>query len=458
MPVAPAWLAPALDYLPRWLGYQMRLTEQPGCQLAVAWQGEVVLEAAFGHADLTAGEALTPRHRYRVASHSKSFTAAGVLKLREQGRLKLDDTAGQYVEGLHPDIAAATIAQLLSHTAGIFRDGMDSSYWSDRAPFSDEARIRADLTLPPVIDANTRLKYSNHGFALAGLVIEAITGEPYRTWIEREIVRAAGLTETTADVPPPAGAPLARGHSGKALLGRRLAFPGDQSTHALASATGFISTAADLARFFSQLDPAAAASPLTPASRREMIQPRWPALHSIQERTYGLGVIGSVIGPWTCFGHSGGFQGYVTRSAAVRGQGLAVSVLTNASDGPAEVWMDGALRILQRFAAEGAPAPSSADWSGRWWSVWGPSDLVAMGDKVLIATPGLGNPFDKVAELTVTGPDEARIVEAGAFDRYGETVRLVRGPGGAVAEVWIAGGKMVSEAALAAELVSRYGG
>jgi len=63
-----------------------------------------------------------------------------------------------------------------------------------------------------------------------------------------------------------------------------------------------------------------------------------------------------------------------------------------------------------------------------------------------------------VAELTVTGPAEARIVEAGAFDRYGETVRLVRGPGGAVAEVWIAGGKMVSEAALAAELVSRYGG
>ena len=45
---------------------------------------------------------LSPRHRFRVASHSKSFTAAGILKLREQGRLGLDDPAGRYVKGLHP--------------------------------------------------------------------------------------------------------------------------------------------------------------------------------------------------------------------------------------------------------------------------------------------------------------------------------------------------------------------
>src|SRR5580658_7204172 len=101
----PAWLQPALDYIPQWLGYQMRATEQPGCTIAVAYQGEVVLEATFGHADLGAGEAMTPRHRFRVASHSKSFTATAILKLREQGRLKLDDAVGGYVAGLSPSIA-----------------------------------------------------------------------------------------------------------------------------------------------------------------------------------------------------------------------------------------------------------------------------------------------------------------------------------------------------------------
>ena len=69
----PAWLDPALAYIRDWLGYQMRVSEQPGCAVAVAWKDEVVMEAAFGHADVLAGEALTPRHRHRVASHSKSF-------------------------------------------------------------------------------------------------------------------------------------------------------------------------------------------------------------------------------------------------------------------------------------------------------------------------------------------------------------------------------------------------
>jgi len=355
MAKTPAWLDAALAYIPGWLGFQMRVTEQPGVSLAVAHRGKVVLECAFGHADLATGEKLTPRHRFRVASHSKSFTAAGMLKLREQGRLKLDDAAGQFVAGLHPKIAAATISQLLSHTAGIFRDGLDSAYWAGRAPFSDEAAIRADLRLAPIIGAGTRLKYSNHGFALAGLIIEAITGEPYRAWIEREIVAPAGLEETSADTPAPSAAPLARGHSGKALLGRRLVFPGDQPTNALAAATGFVSTAADLARFFSQLSPTAKPSFLEVASRREMSRPQWRDPYGPAPRSYGLGAISSAVEDWECFGHSGGFQGYITRSSVVPAKDLAVSVLTNAVDGPAEVWMDGALQILKRFEADGAP-------------------------------------------------------------------------------------------------------
>jgi D-alanyl-D-alanine carboxypeptidase len=164
----PAWLAPALAYIPQWLDYQMRSTEQPGCALAVACKGEVVLDVAFGWADQIAGEALTPRHRFRVASHSKSFTATAIMRLRERGRLKLDDTAGQYVSGLHPDIAKATLAQLLSHTAGVIRDGPEPAYWVDRKPFLDEASLRAELALAPAIEAGMRLKYSNHGFGLLG--------------------------------------------------------------------------------------------------------------------------------------------------------------------------------------------------------------------------------------------------------------------------------------------------
>src|SRR5436305_9729080 len=139
------WLKPALDYVPRWLEFQMQASQQPGCMMAIAYRGNVVLERAFGHANLDTGEPLTPRHRFRVASHSKSFTAAGIMKLRERGKLKLDDAAGQFVEGLHPEVARATVAQLLSHSAGLTRDGSDAGFFGDRRPFPSARELLADL-------------------------------------------------------------------------------------------------------------------------------------------------------------------------------------------------------------------------------------------------------------------------------------------------------------------------
>lgn len=449
----PGWLAPALAYVPQWLGYQMRVSDQPGCAVAIAYHGIVVHESAYGHADLAAGLALTSRHRFRVASHSKSFTAAAIMKLREQGRLKLDDTAGQHVPGLHPEVASATVAQLLSHTAGLFRDGVDCAYWARRAPFSDEAAIRADLALPPTINAGTRLKYSNHGFALAGLVVEAVTGEPFNTWVQREVVAAAGLAETVPDVPLPARATLASGHSTKTLLGRRVVVPSDQPTHALAAATGFVSTAADLAKWFAQLSPTAATSILSPASRREMTRPQWRDLHSPLDRSYGLGIICGAVDGWDWFGHSGGFPGTITCSAHVPSQGLTVSVLTNAADGWSHGWMEGVVHILKRLADAGTPTEAAAGWSGRWWSVWGANDLVPAGDRVLVGAPGLLKPLLKVPELEMTGEDEARIAEAGAFASYGEPVRRLR-KAGKVVSVRLAGMTLLTEAALAKELAA----
>ena len=74
------WLGVALDYIPRWVEHQMRLSEQPGCVVAVADKGRIILERAWGHADLARNVALTPRYRFRVASHSKSFTSAGIMQ------------------------------------------------------------------------------------------------------------------------------------------------------------------------------------------------------------------------------------------------------------------------------------------------------------------------------------------------------------------------------------------
>jgi D-alanyl-D-alanine carboxypeptidase len=450
------WLDAAVEYLPRWLEHQMRVTEQPGCVIAVAHKGKLVFEAAFGHADLTRGIGLTPRHRFRVASHSKTFTAAAVMKLREQRKLRLDDPVGRHVSGLRSDVAALTLAQLASHSAGLVRDGTDARQWSLQREFLNEAALRADLAQPPTLDANARFKYSNHGYGLLGLAIEQITGEPYVDWVAREIVAAAGLEETAPDVQAlPVRAKLAAGHSAKHPLGKRVAIDVGMSTHALASATGFVSTAADLARFYASLAPDARTSVLSAASRREMTRRQWRSEHDSTARWYGLGLIAGTTSAWDHVGHSGGFPGVITRTACVPAQQLAVSVLTNAADGLSHQWLDGALHVLQAFEKHGAPSRRTARWSGRFWNLWGAFDLLPMaGSRVLLANPGLANPVLDASQIEVTGTDRGHVALGGGFANHGEPVRIERDARGRIRRLWHGGAPLATEAAAAKALVT----
>jgi D-alanyl-D-alanine carboxypeptidase len=452
------WLSAALDYVPRWIEFQLRHFEQPGCVVAIAHKDIVLLDEAFGSADLATAEPLTPRHRFRVASHSKSFTAAGILKLREQGRLRLDDPVGSFVENLHPDAAQATLSQLLSHSAGLVRDGIDSGQFMDRRPYLSADEIRRDLQNAPPLATGERFKYSNHGYGLLGLVIEAVTGLPYASWIKREIVDAAGLHETTPDIGGAGDAPLARGHSGRLPLDRRVIIPGDNPTNAVAAAAGFVSTARDLARFFAQLSPRAERSILTAASRREMVRRHWRDQESSLERHYGLGIISGSPGEWSWFGHSGSFQGFITRTAVIPEEDLTISVLTNAIDGLAHPWFDGIHHILKAFRGGGAPASNLTDWTGRWWTLWGAIDLVPIGGKVVGAIPASFTPFTDASEIEVTGRDAGRIVRASGFNSVGEPARLVRDGNGVVHELWAGGAKLLPESSLRDEMSARYAG
>lgn len=451
------WLAAALDYVPRWIDFQVQHADQPGCAIAVALNGEIVLEEAFGVADLATGEVLTPRHRFRVASHSKTFTAAGILKLKDRGLLRLDDAAGTFVQGLHPDAAGVTVGQLLSHSAGLTRDGPDSGFFAGMRPFLSAAELTADLAQAPPLPASERFKYSNHGFSLLGLVIEQVTGEPYRDWIMREVVAAADLAETFADIGLMTEGPFAHGHSTRVPLGRRFVIPGDMETADMAAATGFVSTAADLARFFSVLSPRSEAELLTAASRRDMTRRHWRDTESTLERYYGLGTISGELKGWDWFGHSGSFAGTLSRTAVFPVEGIAVSVLTNAIDGPAMVWVDGIGHILKAFRERGAPSDEVADWAGRWWTLWGAIDLVPVGATVLASPPALPTPLSEVSEIAVTGLDAGQIVRAPGFASPGEAATRVRGEDGDIAEIWLGGVRLVSEPAFVEHVQARYG-
>ena len=313
----------------------------------------------------------------------------------------------------------------------------------------------AELQQPTAIEPNTRFKYSNHGFGLLGLLIEAVAGEPYGGWIKREIIDDAGLKETQPDMPLAKGTPFARGHLRRHPAGKRFVIPGDNPTHAITSAAGFVSTAADTARFFAQLAPNARSGVISPASRREMTRKHWRIPMSF-ETHYGLGVnIGQTDG-WDWFGHGGGFQGYLSRTAVIPACEVAITVLSNSIDGGAPFWLDGCMQILRAFKTRGAPDRQLRNWSGRWWTIWGAVDLVPMGNRVFVATPHFNNPFMDASEIEITGRDKGRTVSASGYSSHGELVRRVRGKSGAITDIWLAGVNVKPEKAVVAEIERRY--
>jgi D-alanyl-D-alanine carboxypeptidase len=453
------WLKAAVAYLPQWLEYQIERYRRLGCAVAIAHGTSLVYEQAFGIADIHSGKPLNPRHRFRAASHSKSFTAAGIMLLRENGKIGLDDSVGCYVSGLHKELAKARISELLSHSAGVIRDGVDSGQWVDAKPFPSREALAAALAVKQPLEPGTQLKYSNFGYALLGRVIEEISGETYCDWITQRVVKAAGLSETVADVVHLSKrAPMAKGHSGEWPLPARVVVAGDNPTHAMAPAAGFVSTAADLVKFYSQLAPEAKKSFLPAASRREMIHRRWHDEHSANPQHYGYGIISGGHGAKAWFGHTGGFQGFVSRTACFPAMGCTISVLCHALDGLPFQWVDGIASVLNVFQRDGAPSKRVADWSGRWSTMWGDTDLVAAGDHAFAVNPAMQVPFDDYpTEFAVGRSDTGTILKTSSFGSPGEPVRRVRDRSGRVVEVWIGGIRLVAPRAVKAEMVYRYG-
>ena len=257
------------------------------------------------------------------------------------------------------------------------------------------------------------------------------------------------------DVPVPDGIPIASGHGAVLPLGNRFVIPGREQTKALASATGFVSTAGDLARFFNALDPAAKESVLSVASRREMTRPQWAVSHIKDGRRYGLGVTMGSVGERAWFGHAGAFPGFISRTSTIPEWGVTVSIVTNAIDGLANPWVEGVISIFDGFSRRGAAEGPVAAWAGRWWTIWGAVDLVPAGRKVLVAWPARPDPFAEASELEVSSISQGRITLADGFGSYGEPVERTFGPDGAPSRLKLGGAEFVPEAVLRKDIASR---
>jgi D-alanyl-D-alanine carboxypeptidase len=442
--------AEAAPYLESWLEHQRRRMRVPGVQAAVRVGNRVVLDTALGRADETTGEVLTTGHLFRIASHSKTFTATAVLQLVEAGRMRLDDPIGRWVPALAeraPAVAAVTVRELLGHQAGVVRDGGDNDFWQLLHPFPDEEGLLATATAGDALTfgRNEHFKYSNVGYSLLGLAIEAVTGTPYADHVQRAVIDELGLTDTGPEWNPARAAEYAAGHTGL-LEGEatRLRIP-HVDTRAMAAATGFYSTARDLTTY-GAAHFTGDETLLSDAGKRLMRRPESEVrAHGKEARHYGLGLDLDTVGERRLVGHSGGYPGHITRTWLDPDAQVVVSVLTNCVDGPADVLARGLLALLDLALAapeRAEPAPDPADlarFTGRWASLWGVLDVALLGGRLVLLHPSLPTPAEDWLELTVEDGSTLRQESTAGFGSAGEAVEYTWGPDGTATEVRFGG-------------------
>lgn len=433
-------VADACRYVDRWLAFRQQYDRVPGVQAAVLHRDRVVLSTAHGMADVEAGVPLTTSHLFRIASHSKTFTATAVMQLVEQGAVRLDDPVGTWLEFLRDSpLERATLRELLSHSAGVVRDGWDGDFWQlIRAfPSADELK-RVSLDAAKVLPRNERFKYSNVAYSLLGLVIEQASGQPYAAYVDEHIVRPLQLNDTGPELDPSRLGEYATGHSALSYADRRV--PIEQvDTGAMAAATGFFSTATDVVRYASahfigddRL--------LSDDAKRQMQRTEWE-VEGTAGTAYGLGFAISTIGGRRVLGHGGGYPGHITRTYFDPVDRLAVSVLTNAIDGPALTLATGCIRLIDlalEAAAEAAATTSRVDlgsFEGSFANLWGAFDVVALGGRLFQIDPTQPDPAVGVARLDVVDERRLTIAATTGYGSYGEPIVYERGPDGRVTSI-----------------------
>jgi len=270
----------------------------PGASLAVARHGRLVYARGFGLADRKSGRPVQPGSLFRIASLSKPVTSVAILKLVEEGRLKLDDSVAA-VLGLEPEVDVernrrVSIRQCLQHTGGWDRgDSFDPMFQSiriarvleTRAPAGPAEVIRFMQKWPLDFDPGTRYAYSNYGYCLLGRVIEKVSGESYESYVREQVLKpmgVCGMRIGKTREPGRAEGEVRYHVDGEKVglsvfdqdLGQRVSRAyGAWYIEAMDSHGGWIASAVDMVRFASALESPGRKPFLKPSSLEQMFAP-----------------------------------------------------------------------------------------------------------------------------------------------------------------------------------------
>jgi len=368
----------ALDtYVGRLVAHEMRFARVAGVSLALSDRNRVLLAHGFGHADRESNTPATPETVYRLASLSKPFTAAVVLRLAEEFDLDLDQPLATYLPGFSirarfADAGAVTPRAILAHRSGLPNLWRRSRPGGTPVPYNELLPDIAGtyLVQPPGL----LTKYSTLGYNLLGQMVEAVSGRPFAEYAAAVLLAPLGA-QTASFAPPALGATIARGHRAGTPVAALPSFAGD------VPAGGLSASVLDIARFqrlFLDGGVIDGRRVLSPAIIAAMLAPVRPALPLDVEEQMGLGWQLSLVpglAPLGALAAHGGAE-YLFHAVALTSiaDGVAVAVCANSAEGRALVYRVATetLRLaaaLQGRSADRRPAerrppipPPPRDW------------------------------------------------------------------------------------------------
>jgi CubicO group peptidase (beta-lactamase class C family) len=376
----------------------------------VASGNDLLLNRGYGEADLEWGIPNAPDVKFRLGSLTKQFTAALVLMLQEDGKLKLSDPVSKYIPDAPKSWAVITLEELLGHVSGIpnFTDDDRFPVWG-MSPHTLSERLAFIEAKPLGFDPGSKFEYSNSNYEVLGAVIEKVSGRSYAEMLQQRIFQPLGMNNSGLDTDELVLSKRAQGYQPGAKGPEQAR---SESMTVPWAAGSIYSTTGDLLRWEQGLF---GGKLISPASLKLMTTPG--------KGDYGLGLRISKRDGRIVIDHGGGIEGFNTYLGYEPEKRITVVVLSNVNGIVPEFMglqlLDVASGKIVILPTEHKPMPIQLDELGRFEGEFrlpsGTSIVMAKGDKGLAMTRGSGSSRDVFYEGTTQGRanfyDPARYLE-----------------------------------------------
>jgi D-alanyl-D-alanine carboxypeptidase len=296
-----------------------------GVSVAIVKNGKTILAKGYGLADLENDVRATTETVYRIGSLTKQFTAAGIMRLMEQGKLSLDDTLQKFLPSYNTQGNRVTVRHLLSHTSGIRSYTGMGPRWErtvrlDLAPDSMVALFAGE---PFDFKPGEEWRYNNSGYFLLGMIIETLSGKAYGQYLQDEIFTPLGLKGTAYCDQAPIIKRRAQGYEVESPDGQFVNASPLSMTQPYAAGS-LCSTVTDLVAWTRALS---SGKVVSPESYRMMSTPG--TLNDGRPHTYGFGLSVGALRGHRQVSHNGGINGFVSELHHYVDDSLITVVLTN---------------------------------------------------------------------------------------------------------------------------------